>query len=41
VPGGQERLAVVEAGVFKKSVLVVTQGALRLCLLRQARSSAF
>ena len=27
VPGGQERLAVVEAGVFKKSVLVVTQGA--------------
>lgn len=26
VPGGQERLAVVEAGVFKKSVLVVTQG---------------
>ena len=26
VPGGQERLGVVEAGVFKKSVLVVTQG---------------
>ena len=26
VPGGQERLAVVEASVFKKSVLVVTQG---------------
>ncbi|HEY1452427.1 MAG TPA: hypothetical protein VGF57_03100 [Roseiarcus sp.] len=26
VPAGQERLAVVEAGVFKKSVLVVTQG---------------
>ena len=26
VPGGQERLAVVEAGVFRKSVLVVTQG---------------
>jgi hypothetical protein len=27
VPAGQERLAVVEAGVFKKSVRVVTQGA--------------
>ena len=26
VPGGQERLAVVEAGVFQKSVLVVSQG---------------
>ncbi len=25
VPAGQERLAVVEAGVFKKNVLVVTQ----------------
>ena len=25
VPGRQERLAVVEAGVFKKNVLVVTQ----------------
>ena len=27
VPGGKERLAVVEAGVFKTSALVVTQGA--------------
>jgi hypothetical protein len=26
VPAGQERLAVVEAGLFKKSILVVTQG---------------
>jgi hypothetical protein len=26
VPGGQERLAVVEAGVFKTSVLAVGQG---------------
>ena len=26
VPGGQERLAVIEAGVFRNSVLVVTQG---------------
>lgn len=26
VPGGQERLAVVEPGVFKTSALVVTQG---------------
>jgi hypothetical protein len=26
VPGGQERLAVIEAGVFRKSVLVVSQG---------------
>ena len=26
VPGGQERLAVVDAGIFKKNVLVVSQG---------------
>src|ERR1700761_5658122 len=26
VPGGQERLALVEAGIFKKNVLVVSQG---------------
>ena len=26
VPGGQERLAVVEAGVFRKNILVVSQG---------------
>src|SRR5277367_2273813 len=26
VPGGQERLAVIEAGVFRNSVLVVSQG---------------
>lgn len=26
VPGGQERLALVEAGIFRKNVLVVTQG---------------
>jgi hypothetical protein len=26
VPGGQERLAVIEAGVFRKSILVVSQG---------------
>ena len=26
VPGGQERLAVIEAGVFRTSVLVVAQG---------------
>jgi hypothetical protein len=26
VPGGQEMLAVVEAGIFKKNVLVVSQG---------------
>ena len=26
VPGGQEKLAVVEAGVFRNSILVVTQG---------------
>jgi hypothetical protein len=26
VPGGQERLAIVEAGVFRKNVLVVSQG---------------
>lgn len=26
VPAGQERLALVEAGVFKKNVLVVSQG---------------
>ena len=26
VPGGQERLAIVEGGVFRNSVLVVTQG---------------
>ena len=26
VPGGQEMLAVVEAGIFKRNVLVVSQG---------------
>jgi hypothetical protein len=26
VPGGQERLAVVDAGIFKDNVLVVAQG---------------
>ena len=26
VPGGQERLAIIEAGVFKTSILVVSQG---------------
>jgi hypothetical protein len=26
VPGGQERLAIIEAGVFRKSILVVSQG---------------
>lgn len=26
VPGGQERLALVDAGIFKKNALVVTQG---------------
>jgi len=28
VPGGQERLAVVDAGIFKNNVLVVAQGTL-------------
>jgi hypothetical protein len=26
VPGGQERLAVIEAGIFRNSILVVSQG---------------
>jgi hypothetical protein len=26
VPGGQERLAVIEAGVFRNNILVVSQG---------------
>jgi hypothetical protein len=34
VPGGQERLPVVEAGVFKTSALVVPKAPRRLCLLR-------